>query len=106
MKKEVTAALEGPVEGNLPLATRGTSRAVQARCPTEDMSSQTATVTHSKGDATTSSRLPSTTKGKEKTGEETTPFSAPTAVELYKRMPQVPEATYKAEGTFLWRSIL
>ena len=64
------------------------------------MSSQTATVTHSKGDATTSSRLPSTTKGKEKTGEETTPFSAPTAIELYRRMPQVPEATYKAEGTF------
>ena len=52
------------------------------------------------GTETTSSRLPKTTKGKIKTGEFVPAFSVPTLVELYKRMPQVPEATYKTEGTF------
>ena len=52
------------------------------------------------GTESTSSRLPKTTKGKIKTGEFVPNFSAPTPVELYKRMPQVPEATYKTEGTF------
>ena len=52
------------------------------------------------GTETTSSRLPKTTKGKIKTGEFVPAFSAPTPVDLYKRMPQAPEATYKSEGTF------
>ena len=47
-----------------------------------------------------SSRLPKTTKGKIKTGEFISDFSALTPVELYKRMPQVTEATYKTKGTF------
>ena len=52
------------------------------------------------GTENTSSCLPKTTKGKIKTGEFVPYFPALTPVELYKCMPQVPEATYESEGTF------